>query len=103
MTIKPEMTLQSFLLVGYHCNIHTIYLLTAKQSCRIYKNNSHSIWRVRTAVLPLYQTCSTLFSLRAQNQTYTTLSAKHVYCIHRLFFCGAVLPVGLTKSICLLL
>jgi len=37
MTIKPEMTLQYFLLVDYHCKIHTIYSLTAKQSCRLYK------------------------------------------------------------------
>jgi len=44
-----------------------------------------------------------LFSLRAQNQTYTTLPAKRVYCIYHLFFYGAVLPVGLTKAICLLL
>jgi len=42
-------------------------------------------------------------TLRAQNQTSITLPAKHVHCIYHLFFNGAVLPVGLTKSICLLL
>jgi len=44
-----------------------------------------------------------LFSLRAQNQTYITLPAKHVYCMYHLFFHGAVLPVGLSKSKCSLL
>ena len=79
------------------------YLLSHKQqkSCRLYKN----ILTVREEPgLPCYdhhtwnKLQQFLFSSRAQNQTYATLFAKHVYCMYHLLFHGSGLPVGLTKS-----
>jgi len=51
MRTKPEIILQQFILVEFAFGIHTNSSLTAKKSCRLYKNTSHIFRGFSTAML----------------------------------------------------